>query len=91
MRGEEVRPLDAAELDFPFRGPTMFKGLEEYPEVLADPDALRKAYLREFQAFVQNVQRGCRSHNLDYRQMPTGQSLDVALASYLAGRMARVK
>ena len=29
--------LDPAELDFPFRGPTEFKGLEEFPEVQADP------------------------------------------------------
>ncbi len=86
-----MHTLDAAELEFPFRGPTMFKGLEEYPEVLADPDALRKAYLQEFQKFTQHVQRGCRQHNLDYRQLVTDQSLDVVLASYLAQRMARVK
>ncbi len=29
--------LDPAELDFPFRQPMLFKGLEEWPEVLADP------------------------------------------------------
>jgi uncharacterized protein (DUF58 family) len=86
-----MHALDPAELDFPFRGPTMFKGLEQYPEVLADPDSLRKAYLREFNSFLQSVQRGCRTHNLDYRQLKTDVPLDVALSSYLAGRMARVK
>lgn len=86
-----MHTLDAAELDFPFRGPTMFQGLEEYPQVLADPDALRKAYLREFNAYLQNVQRGCRNHNLDYRQLVTDRPLDVVLSSYLAQRMARVK
>jgi uncharacterized protein (DUF58 family) len=86
-----MHTLDPAELDFPFRGPTMFKGLEQYPEVLADPDALRKAYLREFQSFLHNVQRGCRVNNLDYQQMRTDQPLDVVLSSYLAGRMARTK
>ncbi|HTN75777.1 MAG TPA: DUF58 domain-containing protein, partial [Pirellulaceae bacterium] len=80
-----------AELDFPFRGPTMFQGLEQFPEVLADPDALRKAYLREFQAFLQQVQRGCRQHNLDYRQLRTDQPLDLVLSTYLATRMARTK
>jgi uncharacterized protein (DUF58 family) len=86
-----MHTLDPAELDFPFRGPTMFKGLEEYPEVLADPDALRKAYLREFAAFQNTVKRGCRQHNLDYQQLRTDQDLDVTLASYLATRMSRVK
>lgn len=86
-----MHTLDPAELDFPFRGPTMFQGLEEYPEVLADPDALRRAYLREFQTFLTGVQRGCRQHNLDYQQLRTDQPLDVVLASYLATRMAKVK
>jgi uncharacterized protein (DUF58 family) len=86
-----MHTLDPAELDFPFRGPTMFQGLEEYPEVLADPDALRKAYQREFAAFQNSVKRGCRQHNLDYQELRTDQDLDVTLASYLATRMARVK
>ena len=38
--------LDPAELDFPFRGPTLFKGLEELPDVLTDPPVIRRAYLR---------------------------------------------
>jgi uncharacterized protein (DUF58 family) len=86
-----MHTLDPAELDFPFRGPTMFQGLEEYPQVLADPDALRKAYQREFAAFQNSVKRGCRQHNLDYQELRTDQDLDVTLASYLATRMARVK
>ena len=86
-----MQTLDIAEVEFPFRGPTMFKGMEAYPEVLADPDALRKAYQHEFQKFTQSVQRGCRQHNLDYRQLTTDQPLDVVLTAYLAQRMARVK
>ena len=83
--------LDAAELDFPFRNPTLFKGLEQYPEVLADPRSLRKAYLREFAAFRRDLEKGCRSHGMDYLLMRTDQPLDAALSSYLASRMARVK
>ena len=43
--------LDPAELDFPFRNMTLFRGLEDLPEVLVEPRALRKAYLREFEKF----------------------------------------
>src|SRR5438132_2035393 len=39
--------LDPAELEFPFRGPTEFRGLEQFPEVAADPQIIRSAYLRE--------------------------------------------
>lgn len=83
--------LDPAEVDFPFQRTTLFKGLEELPDVLTDPRSLRKAYLAEFQKFQQSVERGCRAQNIDYVLMRTDQPLDVALSSYLAARMARVK
>ena len=36
--------LDPAELEFPFRDTTLFKGLEGLPEILTDPHALKRAY-----------------------------------------------
>ena len=44
--------LDPAELDFPFREATLFQGLEELPELLTDPRALRDGYLDEIGAFL---------------------------------------
>ena len=82
--------LDRAELEFPFRRLTKFKGLEQMPEVLTDPRALRRAYLEEFEHFRRQVQSGCRGQQIDYRLMPTDQSLGAALASYLAARMSTV-
>ncbi|NQU19633.1 MAG: DUF58 domain-containing protein [Candidatus Nealsonbacteria bacterium] len=79
--------LDPAELDFPFRQTTLFRGLEQLPEVIAEPRALRKAYLEEFGRFVRRIKHGCRMHQIDYVQMRTDQSLDVVLSSYLASRM----
>ena len=83
--------LDPAELDFPFRQTTLFKGLEQMPEVLTDPQSLRKAYLAEFGRFLHDVRKGCRSQHVDYVQMRTDESLEVALSSYLASRMTRSK
>jgi uncharacterized protein (DUF58 family) len=83
--------LDPAELQFPFRNPTLFKGLEQYPEVLADPRSLRKAYLQEIGRFQQEIQKGCRGFAMDYQRIGTDQPLDTALTNYLAARMARVK
>jgi uncharacterized protein (DUF58 family) len=82
--------LDPAELDFPFRQTTLFRGMEQLPDVLTDPRSLRKAYLEEFQKFVTAVKKGCRAHRIDYVQMRTDQPLDVALSSYLSSRMIRV-
>ena len=78
--------LDPAELDFPFQQTTMFKGLEELPDVLVEPRALRRAYLEEFGGFVRKIKRECRMRRIDYVQMRTDQSLEVALSSYLASR-----
>jgi uncharacterized protein (DUF58 family) len=83
--------LDPAELDFPFKQMTLFKGLEQMPEVLTDPPALRKAYLEEFNRFLRDVKKGCRQHHVDYVLLRTDQPLDVALSSYLASRMTRTK
>ncbi len=82
--------LDPAELDFPFQQTTLFKGLEQLPDVLSDPRALRKAYLAEFNAFLRQVQAGCRAQHADYVQVRTDQNLEVALSAYLSGRLRRV-
>jgi len=83
--------LDPAELDFPFRNMTMFKGLEDFPELLVDPLGLRQAYLAEFDAFTKAVRNGCHARNIDYLQLRTDQPLDLALSKYLAHRMNRIK
>jgi uncharacterized protein (DUF58 family) len=83
--------LDPAELDFRFRQTTLFRGLEEMPDVLTDPRALRQAYLDEFGKFQQAVKKGCRAQHIDYVLLRTDQSLEIALSSYLASRMNRVK
>jgi uncharacterized protein (DUF58 family) len=81
--------LDAFELEFPFQEATLFRGLEEFPELLTDPRTLRKSYLAEVRSFITEVEKGCRDQNIDYVQLRTDGSLGVALSSYLAHRLAR--
>jgi uncharacterized protein (DUF58 family) len=83
--------LDGAELTFPFQEATLFRGLEEYPELLTDPRTLRKSYLEQIEQFVSELQRGCRNQNIDYVQLRTDTPLSVALSSYLAHRLTRSK
>jgi uncharacterized protein (DUF58 family) len=83
--------LDKAELTFPFQEATLFRGLEQYPELLTDPRSLRAGYLQQFEAFLKDLERGCRDQNIDYVQLRTDTPLNVALSSYLAHRMARSK
>lgn len=83
--------LDGAELTFPFQETTLFKGLEQYPELLTDPRALRASYLEQINGFLGKLTRSCRDQNIDYVQLRTDTNLSVALSSYLAHRMARSK
>ncbi len=83
--------LDPAEVEFPFERITLFRGMEQLPEVLADPRSLRKAYLSEFSRFTKQVESGCRGQRIDYVPLRTDRPLEVALSTYLASRMARAK
>ena len=83
--------LDPAELDFPFQQTTLFKGLEQLPDVLTDPRALRKAYLTEMERFLRELRMGCRAVGADYTLVRTDQPIDVALSTFLAPRMQKLK
>ena len=83
--------LDEYERTFPFTDLTLFKGMEEFPQVFAEPRSLRETYLEEFEGFVRRIKQGCRQHGIDYVQLSTSDSLEVALSSYLAARMMRTK
>jgi uncharacterized protein (DUF58 family) len=86
-----LQVLDPAELEFPFTQPTLFRGLEQSPDLVVDPQSLRRAYLQEIGSFLQSVQRGCREREMDYCLVRTDEPIDVSLSTFLARRMARVK
>jgi len=79
--------LDEYELNFPFQRMTMFEGLEQYPKLLVDPRALRKAYLEEADRFCTEIKTGCTHRRIDYVRISTDQELGVELTKYLAARL----
>jgi len=81
--------LDPAEIEFPFDDMTLFEGLEEHPDFLADPKELRRAYLEHVEHFRTTLRHGCLAHRIDVVEMNTSTPLDVALSTYLARRSAR--
>jgi uncharacterized protein (DUF58 family) len=83
--------LDPAEVEFPFRQTTLFKGLEGLPEILTEPHALRRAYQDELGAFLSELKKGCQASDIDYVPLQTDRDLDTALASYLASRAMRAR
>ncbi len=86
-----MQVMDRAELEFPFTEATLFRGLEQLPELLTDPRSLRQGYLDQVGTFVRELELGCRFQNIDFVQLRTDQSLGLALTGYLAHRLARKK
>ena len=83
--------LDPAELEFPFRDTTLFKGMEGLPDILTEPHALRRAYQEELGTFLDAMKKGCRMIDIDYVPIRTDQPLDAALTAYLAARADRTR
>ncbi|MCA9316432.1 MAG: DUF58 domain-containing protein [Planctomycetes bacterium] len=91
-RGHEVllfHVLAHDEVTFPFQRLTRFEGLEGLPDRVADPVALRAAYLEEVRAFRRRLRRVCVANRIDLVEIDTQQELGVVLAAYLAQREAR--
>jgi len=81
--------LDAAEIDFPFQDPTLFRGLERLPDLLTDPRSLRESYVEELNRYLDQLKRGCRAQNIDYVLLRTDSDPGIALASYLSRRLKK--
>jgi len=80
---------DGAEIDFPFRHMTLFKGLEELPEILTDPIGVRESYLKAFEEHAAAIQDGCRGMEIDYVRLRTDADLGHDLAAYLQKRLGK--
>jgi uncharacterized protein (DUF58 family) len=79
--------LDDDEVNFPFSGTTRFEGMEEMPNLLCDPRALRDGYLEALEEYLVEVRRGCTRLGLDYQLVRTGDYLDAILSKFLHHRM----
>jgi len=80
--------MDDDELTFPFAGTTRFEGMEELPQLLCDPRALRDGYLEALEEYLVEVRRGCARQGIDYALVRTGDYLDAVLSKFLHHRMA---
>jgi uncharacterized protein (DUF58 family) len=83
--------LDPAELDFPFRQPTEFHGLENLGLLPTEPLAVREHYLAKLNEHLQAIEAACREHETDYLRIKTDSDLGVELATYLRSRQSRTK
>jgi uncharacterized protein (DUF58 family) len=81
--------MDAAEMDFPCQDATLFRGMEQMPDLLTDPRSLRESYMEELTKFLDEIKRGCRSERVDYVPFRTDGDVGAVLAAYLARRLRK--
>ena len=80
--------MDDDELLFPFGGMTKFEGLEQLPDLLCDPKALRDGYLEALEEYLTEVRRGCTRIGVEYNLVRTSDYLDAVLSRFLYQRMS---
>jgi uncharacterized protein (DUF58 family) len=86
-----LQTLDEAELTFPFRSNTLFRGLEDSREMLTEPHRLRTRYLDVLGRFLETVRKECASCAFDHELLSTGKPLAPILSTLLAARSRRRK
>jgi uncharacterized protein (DUF58 family) len=81
--------LAPEEIEFPFRRMTQFRNLEQPGhKVLLDAAQLRQEYLKNFQAFCDELRTQTRNMQIDYHLMRTDEPVERVLGHYLAKRLA---
>jgi uncharacterized protein (DUF58 family) len=80
--------LAPEELTFPFRRDAIFQDLELHHRLHINPNTLRKAYLAEFQAFMNQLRSAMTDIGADLMTFSTSDDLGEVLAFHLRRRSA---
>ncbi|HKA87972.1 MAG TPA: DUF58 domain-containing protein [Haliangiales bacterium] len=79
--------VDDHELELPFEGVTLFESLEDDRRLIADPRAIRSAYLRELDDFLTRLRKGLGEGDVEYQLVRTSQPVERALLDFLVPRV----
>jgi uncharacterized protein (DUF58 family) len=84
-----IHVVDPAELEFPFRHPTEFRGLEATGKLATDPNRIRDDYLENLNRHLTDLDQIARDHESDHLRIRTDEPAGECLANYLRQRAAR--
>ena len=76
--------VDRDEKEFPFSAMTLFEGMETNHRLLAEPQLIRKAYLKRFEAHCEEIKKQSLRHKMHYVQVDTSRPPHEVLISFLA-------
>ena len=88
-KGHEVivfHIIDPQELTLDFSKRVRFRDLESGEEIITDPWHIQSDYQKSMKYFCNYFKSRCRQKNIDYVQLSTDISLDMALSEYLMKR-----
>jgi len=89
-RGHEVivfHVLDPRELDLDYRDEVEFQDMETGRKLRVEPAFLKDEYSRDVRNWIDDLDRGCKSHQIDYNLLSTATPFDQALTAYLNKRV----
>jgi uncharacterized protein (DUF58 family) len=82
--------IDPAEVEFPFSNWAVFRDLEPPgARIRLDARQVRATYLKNLEAHLLQLRKGCGSMNIDYCLLDTRAPFDQGLSRYLAVRRGR--
>jgi uncharacterized protein (DUF58 family) len=91
FRGHDVIVMQIVapeELTFPFKRESFFQDLELHRRMQVNPNTLRKAYLEEFQKFMDSLRKAMTDIGVDLMTFSTADDLGEVLAYHLRRRAA---
>ncbi|MGE4551366.1 MAG: DUF58 domain-containing protein [Opitutales bacterium] len=78
--------LDPTELSFSFDRPIRFIDLEGPDNLITEPVVIRKQYLEQINAFLDDIREGCHKRGVEYRRLLLDSPYEEALVEFLSDR-----
>lgn len=78
--------VDPAELTLPYEGLTLFEGMEDDGELLAEPDELRSRYIALMNAHLARLKRASEEGDIEYVRYLTTEPLEEVALRFLRAR-----
>lgn len=78
--------LDPYELEFPFKGPWQFDGLENELPLTTQPERIREDYLSNLNSYLDTFRTACAGTGIDYTLIDTSHPLDLVLSQFFHER-----
>lgn len=78
--------VDPSELTLPYEGLTLFEGLEDEGDLLADPDDLRERYVELMRRHLEGVKNHCEASHIEYFRFSTTEPIEAVALRFLRGR-----